>query len=91
MSKPSSKTFIKRDQNRFIKNDLKQVREVKQSFIAYVVPQFYNTDNSNINMKLVKCRSCRPDSMITARRLATECTWMIVINYVILLVMYISM
>ena len=89
MSRPSSKTFIKRDQNRFIKNDLKQLREVKRSFIAYVVPQFYNTDN--INMKLIKCRSCRLDSMITARRLATECTWMIVINYVILLVMSISM
>ena len=40
--------FIKRDLYRFIKNDLKQLREVKQSFIAYVVPQFYNTDNINI-------------------------------------------
>ena len=72
MSRPSSKTFIQRDQNRFIKNDLKQLRDVKQSFTAYVVPQFYNTDNSNINMKLVKCRSCRPDSMITASQSVRE-------------------
>ena len=87
MSRPSSKTFIKRDQNRFIKNDLKQLRDVKQSFIAYVVPQFYNTDNSNIYeaCKVQVLQAGQYDNSLT------ECTWMIVINYVILLVMSISM
>ena len=57
---------------RFFKNDLKQLREVKPlrkaSLHNYVVPQFYNMDK--IIMRLVKCRSYRLDSKMSASRLA---------------------